>query len=161
MRVRFVLALASLLVVTAPFAGGCDQIEQAVKPKPVVKKVTIEPKVGKPGAALQGSLTAPAPADLPLWEGAVVQRNKVTKSSAGTSWFATVTTSDKYEDVAKGMAAGFQRASWQVQLQDVSATDTSSTVLVVSGASASGVVTVSSWKNNLTQINYVITSSGN
>jgi hypothetical protein len=161
MRVRLVLAAASLLIVLLPFASGCDRIEEALKPDPVVKKVTIEPKVGKPGAALQGALKSPAPADLPLWEGAVVQRNKVTKSSAGDSWFATLTTSDSYADVAKGMAVGFQRASWQVQLQDVSATDASSTVLAVTGANASGVVTVSTWKDNLTQINYVITSSGN
>jgi hypothetical protein len=162
MRARSVLVLGLLLVAIVPLASGCDQIEKAVKPKPVVKKVTIEPKVGKPGAALQGALKEAPPATLPLWEGATVARDsRVTKSSAGKTWFATLTTPDKYTDVSKGMAVGFQRAQWEVQLVDVAATDASSTVLSVAGGTASGVVTISSSKDNLTQINYVITSSGN
>lgn len=158
MRVRPVMLLA-LLALSALTLAGCDKIEEAIKPsKPAVRRVTIEAKIGVPDAALRSPLKDPAPAGVPLWEGAGIARNKVTKSSSGTSWFATLTTKDKYSDVAKGMAVGFQKAGWAVQLQDVSATDASSTVLAVSGSSGSGVVTITETKNSLTQINYVITT---
>jgi hypothetical protein len=159
MRSRSILVVA-LLSALAVAATGCDSITKMLNPPPVVTHVKVEAKVGKPGATLRGKLKPGAPADLPLWEGAGVTKNSVTKSSVGVAWSATLTTTDPYDDVAKGMAVGFQRANWQVELQDVSSTEGSTTVLTVMGGSATGIVTIAAQKNNTTRIGYVITSAG-
>jgi hypothetical protein len=159
MRSRSIFLIA-LIAVVSLVGTGCDSLTKVLSSPPVITHVKVEAKVGKPGVALRGTLKPGAPADLPLWEGAGVTKNMVTKSKVGTSWSATLTTTDPYEDVAKGMAVGFQRANWQVELQDVASTEGSTTVLTVIGASATGIVTIAAQKNNTTRIGYVITSAG-
>lgn len=157
MRTRVLAALAVAVLVVAS-TTGCAQIVDALKPAPIINHVTIAAKVAKPGAALQGTLKS-APADLPLWEGAIVQRNTVTKSSAGKSWSAMFLTADAYSDVSAGTAAGFQKAGWQVETSDLSSAGASTTVLTVSSQSADGVVTISTKKAGETQLDYVLTLS--
>jgi hypothetical protein len=158
MRYRSIL-FALLLAAFSLMASGCDSITQMLNPPPVVTHVKIEAKVGKPGVSLRGTLKPGAPTDLPLWEGAGVTRNVVTKSRAGVAWSATLTTADPYDDVVKGMAVGFQRASWQVELQDVTSTEGSTTVLTVASGSATGIVTIAAQKDSTTRIGYVMTSA--
>jgi hypothetical protein len=158
MRYRSIL-IGVLLAVSLLVATGCDSITQVLNPPPVVTHVKVDAKVGKPGAALRGTLKPGAPADLPLWEGAGVTRNAVTKSRAGVAWSATLTTADPYDDVVKGMAVGFQRANWQVELQDVTSTESSTTVLTVASGSATGIVTIAARKDGTTRIGYVVTSA--
>jgi hypothetical protein len=158
MRYRSILIVV-LLAAFSLMATGCDSITKMLNPPPVVTHVKVEAKVGKPGVALRGTLKPGAPVGLPLWEGAGVTRNAVTKSRAGVAWSATLTTADPYDDVAKGMVVGFQRAKWQVELQDVTSTEGSTTVLTVASGSATGIVTIAAQKNNTTRIGYVMTSA--
>jgi hypothetical protein len=158
MRYRSILFIA-LLAAFALMATGCDSLSQMLNPAPVVTHVKVEAKVGKPGVPLRGKLKPGAPADLPLWEDAGVTKNAVTKSPAGVAWSATLTTTDPYDDVVKGMAVGFQRANWQVELQDVTSTEGSTTVLTVASGSATGIVTIAAQKSNTTRIGYVMTSA--
>ena len=150
-----------LLVVIALALSGCDAIKGLVSGTPVVNHVFVSAKVGKPGAAVNGTLKPGTPSDLPLWEGSDVTKSKVTKSTAGTSWTATVITHDAYKDVATGMGAGFQKAGWQVESQDVGSVDSSQTALSVSGSSGTGIVTIAAQKDKTTRIDYVIVVGGN
>lgn len=147
----YVLVIAAVLPVS-----GCDAITKAVTPAQVIKHVTVQAKVGQPGAKVEGTLKPGAPSNLPLWEGAGVLKSSVVKSSLGKSWSAVLTTADPYDDVVKGMAVGFQRTGWQVESQDVSSTEGSTTVLAVTEASSAGMVTIAAEKDKTTQISYVI-----
>jgi hypothetical protein len=144
----------------AVFASGCDSIEEAVSPAPPeIKHVTVAAKVAEPDAKVQGWLRPGAPPNLPLWGGASVLKSKFVESEVGTSWSVTLVSSDSYPDVVKGMAAGFERSGWQVNAQDVSSKEGSTTVLTVADKSASGMVTIAAEKDKTTQISYVISAS--
>ena len=95
-----------------------------------------------------------------LWEGAHVLRSGTIKSGAGNSWSAILSTTDPYIDVYKGVAAGFQKAGWDVQALDASTAEASTTVLTVTESKGAGVVTIVAQKDKSTRINYVMTSKG-
>lgn len=159
MRFGPILSL-TVLVAVAVSTSGCDAIKKAVVPAPIITHETIAAKIGQPGAAVRGKLRPGIPANLPLWDGAAVLRSDVIKSDAGNSWSATLSTTDPYSDVMKGMAVGFQKAGWQVETQDTTSTEGSTTVLTVSGSSGVGVVTIAALKDKSTRIGYAITTSG-
>jgi hypothetical protein len=158
MRSRWILWCVLVTVAAVPLSG-CEAITKAITPPAIIKHVTVQAKVGQPGAKVEGTLKSGAPSDLPLWEGASVLKSSVVKSKLGKSWSAILATPDAYDDVVKGMAVGFQRTGWQVQSQDVSSTEGSTTVLAVTGPSAAGMVTIAAEKDKTTQISYVISPS--
>ena len=159
MRVRSIPVLA-LLGVLAVSATGCQQVLKALTPPAVIKHVTIEAKVGTPDAKITGTLRPGYPSNLPLWDGSGVIHTQVVKSSAGKSWSATLQTSDPYDDVVKGMVAGFQKQGWTVVKEDLPSTDTSLTAFSVAASMGSGVVTISAKKGAPTRIDYLIDVTG-
>ena len=158
MRSRLILWCVLVAVVALPLSG-CDAVTKAITPPAIIKHVTVQAKVGQPGAQIQGTLKPGAPSNLPLWEGAAVVKSNIVKSKLGKSWSAILTTTDPYDDVVRGMAVGFQRTGWQVESQDVSSAEGSTTVLAVTGSSATGMVTIAVEKDKTTQISYVISPS--
>ena len=153
-------ALSFVLIATLGLSlTGCAQVMKAITPAPKVNHVTIAAKVAAPGASITGKLAKDAPANLPLWPGSAVMRSRVTKGSTGNSWSAMLVTSDSYAEIVSGTAKGFQDAGWQVAEQDVSSADASSTVLTVMSSGGEGVVTIAPWREKMTQIDYVITTS--
>lgn len=154
---RRVIASVGLLIAIACLLAGCDSVKKLIQGTPVINHVVVSAKVAQPGAQLQGSLNAKTPSDLPVWAGAAVMRNKVTKSG---SWSATFSTTDKYQDVAKGMVVGFQKAGWQVEAQDSGSGDQSSTVMSVTGPSGTGIVTIAELQDKTTRMEYVLTLEG-
>jgi hypothetical protein len=158
MRLRSIptLVLLGVLVVSS---AGCDQIKKAITPAPIVTHVTVAAKVAKPDAKINGTPKEGAPANLPFWEGAGVTHAKLIKADSGDSWLLTLSTPDAFSDVVAGMATGFQDAGWQVESQDASSGETSTTVLTVAGPDAAGVVTIAAQKNKTTQIDYAITDA--
>ena len=155
MRLRSITALV-LLGVLAVSATGCQKVLDAVTPPALIKHVTISAKVGTPNAKITGTLKPGYPTNLPLWDGAGVIHTQVVKSSAGKSWQATLQTSDPYDDVVKGIAAGFQKQGWTVVNENLPSTDTSLTAFTVAATTGSGVVTISAKKNEPTRIDYLI-----
>ena len=159
MRLRSMIVLV-LLGVLAVSATGCQQILKAVTPAALVKHVTISAKIGTPDAKITGTLKPGYPSNLPLWDGAGVIHTQVVKSSAGKSWQATLQTSDPYDDVVKGIAAGFQKQGWTVVNENLPSTDTSMTAFTVAASTASGVVTISAKKDAPTRIDYPLDVTG-
>jgi len=136
--------MISLLIASAVALAGCSQIQQAITPIRKINHVTIEATVAVPAAPIKGKLAKGMPEGLPMWPGSGVVKTKSEKLANGTTWTATMGTLDPYKDVLNGVAVGLQKAQWQVESQDLSSGDTSSTVLTVSNGKVDGMVTVSS-----------------
>lgn len=137
--------------------AGCDKVGTMLQSAPIINHIKVEAKVGKPGLTIQGHLKDGAPSNLPVWEGATVLRTRIFKSVAGDTWSATLSTKDPYGEVVAGMATGFQNEGWQVQSQDLSSGNTSTTVLTVSTNQADGLCTIATDKDKTTHIDYALT----
>ena len=153
MRVRLIV-LAALLAVVVPGVSGCGQIDAMLNPKP--KVITQEATVAVAGASVQGQLEAEMPEGLPLWPDAVVTDSTLSKVPGGKSWAASFTTTDVYDDVYKGMGAGFQRAGWTVESVDTSVPEAKSATFTVQKDNVEGVVSISQVDSGTVSIDYVM-----
>ena len=145
--VSFLAALLAFSLV------GCKQLEQRFTPPP--KVVTQEATVAVGGAPVQGELAAETPEGLPLWPGAQVVESTGTEDAYGL----TLLTSDPYEDVLNGVAAGFEKAGWQVAQDAGGGEDAASVVLTVKSDALEGFVTISQIETATTQLDYVVTAT--
>ncbi len=159
MLARLLFAAASVAFAIA--VTGCARVEQALAPEPTV--VTIEATQAVPGADVNGELAEGLPADLPLWPGADVRSS----TAASDAYTLALVTTEKFDDVVPGLAAGFERAGWEVMEElagdEGSEAGTASaspraTVLTVSGAAGGGIVTVTEGEGAVL-IEYVIGSA--
>jgi hypothetical protein len=145
---------ASILAALLAFSlVGCKQLEQRFTPPP--KVVTQEATVAVGGAPVQGELAAETPEGLPLWPGAKVVESTGTEDAYGL----TLVTSDPYEDVLNGVAAGFEKAGWQVAQDSGGGEDAASVVLTIKSDAFEGFVTISQIETATTQLDYVVTAT--
>lgn len=154
MRARRLIVVVLVGVLSLTLVG-CARLTQAFKPAP--KVISVEATVAAPGAPVSGQLAQGEPSGLPLWPHATVENSRLRKVPAGMSWTAVLTTTDPYGDVMKGVAAGFQKAGWNVTALDVGTTQTPTAVLTVSRSNADGLVTVAKRPGTITSIDIVIT----
>ncbi len=142
---RRIATIVAVFALAVPLAG-CSAIEQRFTPPP--KVITEEATVAVVGAAVAGEMPDNA-ADLPLWPGAeLVQKQELSDSAI----FA-IATPDPFDDVVKGVGAGFTDAGWDVQ-EDASG-DASTTVITVTKGESMGLVTMTVIADGRTRIEYL------
>lgn len=144
MRLRITLVV---IVAAALAATGCTNIKSTFTPDPPV--VTQEATAAASGVAVKGQIPDGFPDDLPLWPGAKVQDARPTD----TSLSLVLKTTDTFDDVVPGIAAGFERSGWKAVA--VSEED-SATVIEVSNNDYDGLVTVYREANGAT-VEYLLT----
>ncbi len=149
---RRTITLSALAAVLLFALVGCKSLEERFTPPP--KVVTQEATVAVAGAEVMGELSADTPEGLPLWPGAEVLESAGTEDAYGL----TLVTSDPYEDVLSGIAAGFEQAGWKVAQEQTGGEDAGSVVLTVTGDALEGFVTVSRIETSTTQLDYVVTA---
>lgn len=150
MQVRVTAMAAALFACLALL--GCAQIESRITPEPIV--VTKEATAAVVAAPVSGDIGA-APGDLPLWPGATVEYVE----SRGGAYTLSMITGDPYDDVFAGVGVGFERAGWQVAVEDSAASDSSASgTITVSSQTADGLVAVEQLENGSTSIEYILTS---
>lgn len=145
--------LASILLAVALLTvTGCTRLEKAFTPPPNV--VTEEATVAADGAAVVGELSADTPQGLPIWPGAQV----VESVSTDDSYSLTLTTSDPFDDVLAGVAAGFESAGWEVASEE-STEGGRMAVLTVSSQGQEGFVTITEVDSASVQLDYVLVAT--
>lgn len=144
-------AVPALLLASLALAG-CQQIEAKIAAEPIV--VTKEATAAAVAAPVTGDI-GKAPSDLPLWPGASVTYVE----SRGGAYTLSMTTADPYGDVFKGVGVGFERAGWEVAVEDDEGSDSSASgTMTVSSATFDGLVVVERTQDGLTSIEYILTS---
>lgn len=98
----------SLCIALAAALGGCSRAASVLQPSP--KVVTVEATVAAPGASVRGTLAPGMPDGIPLWPGAEVRQSGEVRNG----YEFVLATNDAFDDVVKGLAAGFERAGWEV-----------------------------------------------
>jgi len=147
------IALSVVTIVVALSTVGCKQLEQRFTPPP--KVVTEEATVAVAAAQVSGELSADTPEGLPIWPGATVLESTGTEDAYGL----TLQTSDPYDDVLAGVAAGFEQAGWTVAREQGDGEDASSVVLTVGNDAFDGFLTISRIETSTTQLDYVLTAA--
>jgi hypothetical protein len=146
---RRLTIMLALTVLVAP-ATGCAGLRERFTPPPTV--VTEEATRAASGAAVRGDLDPSTPSDLPLWPSGQV----VDSTSTDDAYSLTLTTDDAFDDVLKGVAAGFTDAGWEVT-SDASGEEGGRTaILEVAREGREGLVTLTEIEGPLTQLDYVI-----
>ncbi len=153
MRVR-IIAVTVLLAVALPGLAGCDKVDAYLNPKP--KVVTQEATVAVAGANVSGTVEAEMPQGLPLWPDAVATASTTSHVPGGTTWATSFTTTDAYDDVFKGMGAGFQRAGWTVETEDIGTPEAKAAVFTVSKDNIEGAITITDVAPGQVTIDYVM-----
>jgi len=147
------VVLSALAALVAFSLLGCQQLEQRFTPPP--KVVTQEATVAVDGAQVSGELAPETPEGLPLWPGATVLESTGTDDAYGL----TLQTSDPFQDVLSGVAAGFEQAGWEVAQEGEGGEDATSVVLTVKSDALEGFVTISQVETSTTQLDYVMTAA--
>jgi hypothetical protein len=148
--------MVAVALVAAFALSGCEALRSSVpqKTQVVYQKATVAAVNAPVEGALEG-----VPSDLPMWPKSKVVAVKTTKTPQGKTWTATLMTTDKYDDVLKGMVAGLQNSGWTVEQADASSGDTKSSLLTLSTPSAQGVLTLSQVDTATTSLEFVISPS--
>jgi hypothetical protein len=141
-----------LLVVTLSPAAGCARLQEAFTPPP--KVVTEEATVAVDGASVVGELSADTPSDLPIWPHATVVESVTTDDA----YSLTLTTTDSFDDVLAGVAAGFEKAGWDVASEETSEGGRVA-VLTVSTTGREGFITVTELEDLSVQLDYVLAAT--
>lgn len=151
MRSRRVLS-ACLILVAMLSLSGCTRLQAAFTPDPEV--ITEEATVAAAGAAVSGELSPDTPQGLPVWPGAEV----IESISSEDSYSLTLSTSDPYDDVLPGMAAGFERAGWEVTSEE---SDEGGRIAVLSlnTEAQEGFVTITELEGGAVQLDYVLVTT--
>jgi hypothetical protein len=148
-RLIVMLVVASV----ALSSTGCTSLEKRFTPPPTV--VTEEATRAVSGAQVEGELDSSTPEGLPLWPGAQVVDSTMTDDA----YSLTLTTTDTFDDVLSGVAAGFEEAGWTVAREESGEEGARSAVLQITRDAEEGFVTLTELEDGLTQIDYVITAA--
>lgn len=151
MRSRATILIA-ILVVAAAMLSGCTQLEETFTPEPNV--VTEEATVAVDGASVVGEMSPDTPAGLPLWPGAEVVESVQTDDA----YSLTLTTTDTYEDVLAGVAAGFEQAGWEVASEE-SSEGGRIAVLTLTATDQEGFITLTELEGGGVQLDYVLVAT--
>jgi len=151
MRVRTVV-LTVLAIVALASAMGCTGLQEAFTPPP--KVVTEEATVAVDGASVVGELAADTPENLPVWPDATVVESVTTDDA----YSLTLTTADRFDDVLAGVAAGFEKAGWEVASEETSEGGRVA-VLTVSTAGREGFITITELEDLSVQLDYVLAAT--
>lgn len=146
-RVAVSMAVAAVALMAM---SGCSSMQERFTPGP--KVVTKEATVAVDGARVMGDLSKNTPDGLPLWPGATVTESTGTDQAYGLS----LTTTDPYDDVLNGVAAGFEDAGWTVTREETGGEETRSVILTVASESLQGFVTLTEIGDGTTQVDYTI-----
>ncbi len=146
------ILLAALAVLAAMALAGCDTLQSVVTPEPEV--ITEEATVAVAGAAVSGELSADTPQGLPLWPGAEV----IESTSSEDTYSLTLSTGDPYDDVLPGLAAGFERAGWEVTSEE---SDEGGRIAVLSLTTQGqeGFITITELESKAVQLDYVLVTT--
>lgn len=146
--------LTAIVIVAAALSlVGCQRIETALEPEPVI--VTEEATAAAAAAPVEGELAEKTPSDLPLWPASKVLASEY---NAG-AYSLTLSTGDPYEDVLNGVAAGFERAGWDVAVEDDGEVGLRTAVLTVGSDRYDGLVTLSEVDTASVEIEYILTGA--
>lgn len=151
MRSRRIL-LACLALFVASSLVGCSSLQAALTPDPEV--ITEEATVAAAGATVSGELSPETPEGLPLWPGAEV----IESVAAEDSYSLTLSTGDSYDDVLPGMAAGFERAGWEVTSEE-SNEGGRIAVLSLTAEGQEGFITITELESGAVQLDYVLVTT--
>ena len=148
-----VVAIATLAVSVV----GCAPIAESLRPSP--KVIAVDAPVARVDVELSGEQLAPGrPPSLPLWPGSTVVASAETPTPQGKSWTATLVTTDDFDDVVAGLAAGLKDAGWTAEVSDASVSAQQMTLLSAAGSSADALFTVDrSAEASVTSIDVVVT----
>lgn len=152
MHLRLIIAAAVMLSSAA--LAGCARINEALEPEPIV--VTQEATAAVVAAPVEGALADGHPADLPMWPGASV----VSSEFEDETYTLEVMTTDSYDDVLNGVAAGFERAEWTIIVDEQVDEAPRSAVFSVASGALEGLVTISEVESSTVGIAYVLTPVG-
>ena len=141
MRLR-IAVLVALLVFALPSAG-CSVFAGEEAP---------EEKVAGPGATVRGDLPEDVPAKLPLWPGSEVLEG----SSSEQAYEVVLSTSDDFDLVLKGLAAGFDDEGWEIVEEPLGEGEERVTMLSVTNSDSEGFITLTQDASQ-TVISYVVT----
>lgn len=130
------LTLVALLIVSAFSLAACGPKTTPVTVKPAT------PDVASPSAKVDGTLAEGAPTDLVLYPGARVETSGVVAFPGKRSYSAVLVTKDAFTKTLDGMAAGLEKAGWQVEKTDIGTAKQKSTMLTITNATTAGLVTL-------------------
>lgn len=151
MHVRVLMAVG--LAAAAFSLTGCQSVERSLAPEPVV--VTQEATAAAAAAPVVGTLAENTPRELPLWPQSSVVSSEV---DSGT-YSVELSTTDPYEDVLNGVAAGFERSGWSVVVEDEGDVGLRTAVLTVTSDKYEGLVTISETESSTVSIDYYLTGA--
>lgn len=152
-RTAAFVVLAALLVALAGCKGAGADLGQEIISN-IEEVVTQEATVAVDGAAVVGDLSPDTPAGLPIWPGATV----VDSGAEGDAYSLTLTTTDSYDDVYAGVAAGFKDAGWGVESEETEEGGRMA-VFTITTEGQEGFITITELAENSVQIDYVVVAT--